>query len=287
MQVNLERLVSHIGCQSWRWKMFRMSILVPRWVSVEAMPVLLRVMAWRAYYLAAEAAAIETHQKLELEEFRLMQRKMRLAMKTKLQVAEAEEQIYLDYENKKLGVGFPVKAEDETLLYPTECANQPVHTSTPISLTREVAKKLFSNFLWLLADIVQKPIRSSASCSIPEPGLMKAHQFFRRYIRTDRETDRQPENICLRHHSGRRHNNETPIICHVCLNHIKFETGHIESPPPLELLNTTALETSFHFNPESNHLPVFSRGWAWSHSMKWRLAFFFVQNICENVWFHR
>lgn len=97
--------------------------------------------------MAAEAAAIETHQKLELEEFRLMQRKMRLAMKTKLQVAEAEEQIYLDYENKKLGVGFPVKAEDETLLYPTECANQPVHTSTPISLTREVAKKLFSNFL--------------------------------------------------------------------------------------------------------------------------------------------
>eukprot|EP00057_Strongylocentrotus_purpuratus_P011332 XP_011665806.1 PREDICTED: uncharacterized protein LOC105439021 [Strongylocentrotus purpuratus] len=67
--------------------------------------------------LAAEAAAIEERQQLELEEFQLTQRKLRLSMQTKLRVAEAEEQIYLEFENKKLGISFPEKEQDETLPY--------------------------------------------------------------------------------------------------------------------------------------------------------------------------
>eukprot|EP00057_Strongylocentrotus_purpuratus_P021095 XP_011675569.1 PREDICTED: uncharacterized protein LOC105443725 [Strongylocentrotus purpuratus] len=44
-------------------------------------------------------------------------RKLRLSMQTKLRVAEAEEQIYLEFENKKLGISFPEKEQDETLPY--------------------------------------------------------------------------------------------------------------------------------------------------------------------------
>lgn len=51
---------------------------------------MLKAMARKAA-LAAEAAAIEERQQLELEEFQLTQRKLRLSVQTKLRVAEAEE----------------------------------------------------------------------------------------------------------------------------------------------------------------------------------------------------
>ncbi|XP_063968669.1 uncharacterized protein LOC135157358 [Lytechinus pictus] len=78
----------------------------------------LRLMARKAA-LAAEAAAMEERQNLELEEFRLTQRKLRLSMQTKLRIAEAEERVYLDFETNKFGVSLPEK-EDETLPYPSD-----------------------------------------------------------------------------------------------------------------------------------------------------------------------